>query len=329
MDQAQAPPQPPDQQVPHVPPVNGQNHQNQVPDANNAVVDALGCLMVHLNNQGALNNIKTFDGNVKEFKDWIKAVEKYGQLNNANENRLKFIAYQTSSGPVSTFINRYCIDHQDCTWQNFKQELHSKFGDIVDASHALRMLRKLKQKPGETIQTFVENILDLANDAFPNVDLNQVPYSNQLIDIFTDGLISNTLARLVIRNSPENLDAAVTLVINENNMLKRLKSYHRQDEPMEIDSVENKCFLCHKVGHLAFQCRFQKGSQKHFQGKCFNCGKIGHKAKFCRQGNFRIQKPKLNANQNNHKKRYNQDSHPRSSFRPKLTDGQHSSKHLN
>ena len=118
------------------------------------------------------------------------------------------------------------------------------------------MLLKLKQKP-------VENILDLAN-----VDLNQAPYSNQLIDIFTDGLISNTLARLVIRNSSENLDAAVTLVINENNMLKRLKSYHRQDEPMEIDSVENKCFVCHKVGHLAFQCRYQKGPQKQFQGKC-------------------------------------------------------------
>lgn len=45
--------------------------------------------------------IQTYDGNPKEYKNWIKNIEKYGVLSRLAGDQLKLVAYQSSRGLVS------------------------------------------------------------------------------------------------------------------------------------------------------------------------------------------------------------------------------------
>ncbi len=46
-----------------------------------------------LSAQGISQIVHTFDGNPKNFRDWIKQIDKYCKLTNANEDRKKLVAY--------------------------------------------------------------------------------------------------------------------------------------------------------------------------------------------------------------------------------------------
>ena len=54
--------------------------------------------------QGISSIVNKFDGNPKNFREWIKSIEKYVVLVNADEDRKQLIAYQSSGGAVSGFI---------------------------------------------------------------------------------------------------------------------------------------------------------------------------------------------------------------------------------
>ena len=53
--------------------------------------------------QGGAKIIKPFEGNPKEFKDWIKGIGKYAILTRITPENIRMIAYQASKGPVSGF----------------------------------------------------------------------------------------------------------------------------------------------------------------------------------------------------------------------------------
>ena len=50
---------------------------------------------------GIAQVVKSFNGDSKEFKDWIKSIEKYAILTWVGADRIKMIAYQSSRGAVS------------------------------------------------------------------------------------------------------------------------------------------------------------------------------------------------------------------------------------
>ena len=48
--------------------------------------------------------VKEFSGKPPQFRDWVRQVEKYVQLNQLPTEKAKFVAYQTATGVVSDFI---------------------------------------------------------------------------------------------------------------------------------------------------------------------------------------------------------------------------------
>lgn len=48
--------------------------------------------------QGISNTVSKFDGNPKNFREWVKSIEKYATLVNIPDDRKKLIAYQSSTG---------------------------------------------------------------------------------------------------------------------------------------------------------------------------------------------------------------------------------------
>ena len=115
--------------------------------------------------QGIAQVVKSFNGDSKEFKDWIKSIEKYAILTGVGADRFKMIAYQSSRGAVSDFIQRYLHDHPAHNWDQLKAELSGRFAEITDPQHAFTLLRKVKQKPDENVQLYAERLLALAEEA--------------------------------------------------------------------------------------------------------------------------------------------------------------------
>ena len=251
----------------------------------NPVVDTIERLGQQLATQNVGQALTKFKGNPKNYKTWMKEVEKFCLLQNINGDvRKKLIAFQASEGPVSDFIDRYIAAHPQGTFQAFKDELKARFGGVSDESQAMTLLRRLKQKAGETVQSFGERMFTLAEDAFPGQNLDNPIIARQLIEFFVDGLANDGIARKIIREGPANFNAAVVLATREQNMMSRFSLRGRQEEPMEIGMVQAQntdrktlvCFSCNKPGHMARDCRSKKK-----QIRCYHCQEVGHIKKYC------------------------------------------------
>ena len=107
---------------------------------------AIGTLATNVGTQGVGTKIEVYSGEPKVFKEWIKAMEKYALLTNADGAQTKFIAYQASKGAVSDFIHCYITTNPNSTWNQLKDELSDRFLEIQDSQHAFTLLRQTRQK---------------------------------------------------------------------------------------------------------------------------------------------------------------------------------------
>lgn len=272
--------------------------QEQYIRAMKNVSDQMTGLTTTMGAQSVARIIKPFEGDVKEFKGWIKSIEKYVILTNLDVNQSKLIAYQSSKGPVSDFLKRHLDQNAGHTWAQVKAELTSRFAEVTDHQYALSLLRKVRQKRDESIQVYAERLLALAEDAFDDVDAA----NEQLIGFFIDGLQHDYMKMKIMRANPDTLQAAINVANTEQNLRRRfeLRSGHpilpqsssTEVEPMEIGHARPKCYKCHKVGHKIKDCRYKQG-QINFvndQNKprsrqaitCWNCSQKGHYANECK-----------------------------------------------
>lgn len=253
-----------------------------------------------LSAQGISQMVQTFDGNPRNFRDWVKQIEKYCQLTNLPDTRKRMVAFQASKGAVSGYIGRYMEAYPHNTWVQLKTELAKRFSDITDSQYALSLLRSIKQKPGENIQLFAERLVSLAEEAFEGQGNDAI--ERQLIDTFVDGLTNNDALKMkILRDNPNTLQAAISIATKEQNLRARVNlsnNFHfaprseRRETPMEIDhSRQLKCFKCKKIGHTAKNCKvvnhvYNETVQNPRVNRkiiCWGCGQEGHIIRTCRQ----------------------------------------------
>ena len=180
------------------------------------------------------------------------------------------IAYQSSLGAVSGFIQRYMASNPRNTLQHLKEQLAVRFSEVTDRQMALSLLRNVKQKQGENIQLFAERILSLAKEAYQNQGGDAI--ERQLIEIFVDGLIQDHLKLKILRDQPDTLQGAIALATNEQNLRARVQMSHgfstpRKETPMEVDHSRGQCFR--------YRNRVNT-TQQNKRVKCWNCGQEGY-----------------------------------------------------
>ena len=118
--------------------------------------------------QGLSSIVSRFDDNAKNFREWIKSIEKYSMITGVDDACRKLIAYQTSGGAVSGFIERYMTQNPNHNWGQMKAQLALRFSDVTDGQITLLFLRQCKQKVVESIHNYAETILSLADIAYDN-----------------------------------------------------------------------------------------------------------------------------------------------------------------
>ena len=253
--------------------------------------------------QGVAKITTSYQGDPKQCKEWIKSIEKYAILTQLGEDQRKLVAYQASKGAVSDFIKRYLQDHPRRTWQQLQEEKILRFSEVTVQQHALMLLRKVRQREGESVQVYAERIMSLAEDAFGGQGMQNQAIQDQLIGFFTDGLSQDFMKMKVMRDNPRNFQAAVDVSLTEQNLRKRfnLRSGKRESDwgnssghqPMEVDHVRpvQRCFECNKKGHIAQECRSRpkvnvvqgNPQARGFNIICWGCNKRRHILRDCRQ----------------------------------------------
>ena len=106
----------------------------------------LGTITNLLATQGVQGLVSDFDGSQKNFREWVKSIEKYVTLSGGSIDTAKQVAYQTSKGVVSDFLGRKAAASPNIAWKDLKKELSGRFGDVKDEQHALELLKKCVQK---------------------------------------------------------------------------------------------------------------------------------------------------------------------------------------
>ena len=273
-----------------------------------SVQEQMGRLATTMRAQGIAKIVPSFDGsNPKKFKDWIKSIDKFVTLIRVENERVKFVAYQASKGPVSDFLKRYLSRNPEENWRRVKAELRSCFGEVVDSQQALLLLRKVRQKPNESIQVFAERLLALGEDAFEGICDEFV--ERQMVGFFIHGLYKDPMKLKIMRENPLRFDDAVMIATREQNLTKRFQlrtqnsdavssqksfrpgvSRQGEYEPMEASHARPKgsCHYCKNKGHHVRDCRVRKrdlranisevDQARRRKIVSYKCSKLGHYA---------------------------------------------------
>ena len=77
--------------------------------------------------QGMAKIIPSFDCDSKNFKDWIKSIEKYCVLTCVPPDQVKMIAYQSSKGPVSDFLKCHLETNPGQDWVQIRTKLTARY----------------------------------------------------------------------------------------------------------------------------------------------------------------------------------------------------------
>ena len=205
-----------------------------------------------------------YEGDPRKFREWVEQIEKYAFMTELQADKIKLVAYKTSAGPISYFIERYITNNPNNTWNQLKAELTMRFAEISDSDQALKMLREIKQKKDENVQCYAERLLSLAAEAYSGQYAGVRAADRSLVGYFTDGLYFDYLQFKLLREKPATLQEAIRICINEQNLRKLFKTKTGRDfsrprvndsyeEPMEVDQLRptRKCQLCFKKGHTA------------------------------------------------------------------------------
>ena len=277
-------------------------------------------LQYELRLQSLAKQVQPFNGeSSRSLRNWMRDMTKIGLTVGSDDEKMKILSLQTLKGGAAEYYSRLLRTNPQITWTEIVNALRARFSDQADQQLAAQKLKRVKQKSGESVQSFAERIIDLAEEAFATVILTPPLIQQQLKDIFLEGVRNDAVARKIIRLRPVMLDAALQVAIEEELTAKTFQ-LRRNDEPMEVDNVQAEVTpgqsLQQSVTELmaaVAEIKAEKVTGKNrprktptYNGKtmkwtsdgkiiCAHCDKIGHRYMQCRKRKAELEAQALGA----------------------------------
>ena len=252
--------------------------------------------------------VKTYNGDPNKFKIWEREVERYAQMAKLGDEDVPRIAYVTCSGSIELFIKRYLEqkenDFESPKWSELKHLLQKRFSYVQDPQQAMAILRKIRQRPEESVQIFSERFLRVAEDAFPENPCNETAKNileKQLVDIFCDSLYHDYLRLKLMREDPQDYESAVSIAMNEQNLRKRFALRSGSEEtnydlqtntpyPHQsyVDEARNTHQNITHFSQMTDSRNIEPMDVDHLRRNlCYKCKRTGHKPQDCPQNRGR------------------------------------------
>ena len=220
-------------------PINNMGFSREFRALNDMFTDQFQRLTMEMRAQSAPDKLTNFagDGN-KTFIAWSRAMERASVMLQADDDRMRVLTLQTLSGQAAEYAARVIKDSPEITWSDLKDKLRVRYSDTADMLYARQSLKQTKQQKRESVQNFYDRLLALAEESYTNADLQSTIVQQQLVDLFTDGLTNDKIAKKLIKQNPEKLPAALEIAKKEQQYMRTLE-FRRRDvtthKPMEID----------------------------------------------------------------------------------------------
>ncbi len=254
-----------------------------------------------------VDRVPSCDGeDVAALREWIKELTLVPV-----ESRLE-VLLQTARGTLLRAAQVYAEAHNPPQWEGMKAHILQSFVS-QDHNRVLQSeLRRMQRTPKETILTFVQRFVQLADIVYPQPDATQ---TENLIKWICLGLKDRDLVRRLLKQGrPANLGVLIDRVHRDCASDEAYREIY-SDEAMEVGTVETTP-LAAEVAALrqemaALQVKTatpvkdervekrlkeladenaalrraldsRKGSGSHAGLVCFRCGKTGHIRRACR-----------------------------------------------
>ena len=190
--------------------------------------------------QSLTKHVRAFHGEgTTKFQNWLQDMDQLSAT--CDSERMCVLSTLTLGGTAGTFVTRFMRENPQTTWAVLRKTLKERFSETTDPFLVQERVRRLTQRKGESVQNYAERIRVAAGEAYEN--LGSAEAQQLLVETFRKGVVSDHLARNLIRKKFATLEEAVKYATDEQQTDRTLEMYrhrHAPDEPMEIDVVQQK-----------------------------------------------------------------------------------------
>lgn len=237
----------------------------------------------------------------QNFKTWLTQFTEYGSL--VNIPAAKKRAYLMNSLDQQAYRAVQLLRLSDeSSYEEFLTALKTRFDTGKTTSDYKLLLRNRCQKVNEDAETYADNLIELAENAYPSADF---PFKDEMAkDCFLDGVrCSEGIREQLFVKQPKTLPEAVRLVrqlesarmASRSSKPSQSKGYLNQVSEKGSDVDELKQLMLKISTRLetlenqvsqntsAQQQRQRSERQDKSKVKCYSCQRYGHYARECTQ----------------------------------------------
>lgn len=236
----------------------------------------------------------------QNFKTWLAQFSEYGALVNIPADKRRAFLMNSLDQQAYRAVQLLRLPDSS-SYKDFIDALKTRFDTGKTTSDYKLLLRNRCQKPNEDAETYADNLIDLAENAYPSADYS---FKDEMAkDCFLDGVrCGEGIREQLFVKQPKTLPEAVRLVrqLESARMASRSGSFkpsqskgylnqvNEKESDVNVDELKQLMLKINmRLETLENQVSQNNSAQRSERGrdlsklKCFSCRRYGHYARDC------------------------------------------------